>query len=612
MTQGKILFKIGDGENDYTDYVSPSNKFQLQQWLDLFFGLKVPSTSVCPGHSAPLDAAWASYSASSPVVVWKASRGLGGKTTLLGTLALLELLDGANVNVLGGSAKQSQRVHEIERRSWNRNIYRDGKVFSSPLKSFLSGEPTSYITRTKFGNELTSLTASPNSVRGPHPQRLRMDEVDEMRIDIFDAAMGQAMSEESHHGIIIKAQTTLSSTHQHPDGVMTEVLKRAKDRDWPVFEWCLSGGTRIYTPEGYKFLVDVQIGDEVLTYKDGGITVGEVTDVWSSGYQETCILKTTQGEVRCTPEHRFLLASGEWRRASLIGKGDVLKYVSPKGKLLTVTVLSVEPGLIIEVFDLTVNGTQNFIAEGLVAHNCYRETHVDNDGWLTEDEKEDKRNTVNEVMWSTEYELQEPSTEGRALSSNALLFTFKESIGELKDRLGAYYEFEPPSDTGAYSTGVDWARDKDFTVIITVRFDVSPKRIVAYERAQHEPYPSLISRAQRQRDRYGSQYSAHDATGIGAVITDYLEGEWIDFKVHSRAQVFGDFLIALEEEQLESPKIDSVYDDFKYCRLTDLYGTGHPPDSMFAAALAWTGVTGRIIGKKVPKKPGRVRAARLF
>jgi hypothetical protein len=35
--------------------------------------------------------------------------------------------------------------------------------------------------------------ASQASVRGPHPHRLRLDEVDEMALDIFDAAMGQTL-----------------------------------------------------------------------------------------------------------------------------------------------------------------------------------------------------------------------------------------------------------------------------------------------------------------------------------------------------------------------------------------------------------------------------------
>jgi hypothetical protein len=54
-----------------------------------------------------------------------------------------------------------------------------------------------------------------------------------MDIKVFDAAMGQTMPARG-----ISAQTVCSSTHHNPDGTFTEILKRASERDWPVYEWC--------------------------------------------------------------------------------------------------------------------------------------------------------------------------------------------------------------------------------------------------------------------------------------------------------------------------------------------------------------------------------------
>ena len=70
-------------------------------------------------------------------------------------------------------------------------------------------------------------------MRGPHPQRLRIDEVDEMLLAVLDAAHGQPMDRAG-----VQAQTVISSTHQHPDGTMTTVLQRAAARGWPVYQWC--------------------------------------------------------------------------------------------------------------------------------------------------------------------------------------------------------------------------------------------------------------------------------------------------------------------------------------------------------------------------------------
>ena len=70
-------------------------------------------------------------------------------------------------------------------------------------------------------------------MRGPHPQRLRIDEADEMLLAVLDAAHGQPMDRAGG-----QAQTVISSTHQHPDGTMTTVLQRAAARGWPVYLWC--------------------------------------------------------------------------------------------------------------------------------------------------------------------------------------------------------------------------------------------------------------------------------------------------------------------------------------------------------------------------------------
>jgi hypothetical protein len=50
-----------------------------------------------------------------------------------------------------------------------------------------------YETRLTNGAKVRALLASQRSVRGPHPQRLRLDEIDEMDVGILDSAMGQPM-----------------------------------------------------------------------------------------------------------------------------------------------------------------------------------------------------------------------------------------------------------------------------------------------------------------------------------------------------------------------------------------------------------------------------------
>jgi hypothetical protein len=60
---------------------------------------------------APFDAFADAYLARLPIAIWFASRGFGGKSLTLVTLALAEATTpGANVRALGGSADQSENV----------------------------------------------------------------------------------------------------------------------------------------------------------------------------------------------------------------------------------------------------------------------------------------------------------------------------------------------------------------------------------------------------------------------------------------------------------------------------------------------------------------------
>lgn len=243
----------------WSAYPRPRNKAELAYQLELFFGLRFPSVPVCPGHTAPLDALAEAYFAEYPVIIWIASRGFGGKTTMLAGLSLMELLHRYDVVLLGGSGEQSARAHRVTARAWSHSAparrcracrrlavpsdvvcawctctdFETVGIQGAP-RNVLAGEPLATKTRTVWGNEMVALTASTRSTRGPHPQRLRMDEADEMDLEIVDAAMGQTMTTDPDR----PPQTVLASTHHYATGTMTELLKRAAEHGWAVRRWC--------------------------------------------------------------------------------------------------------------------------------------------------------------------------------------------------------------------------------------------------------------------------------------------------------------------------------------------------------------------------------------
>lgn len=203
---------------------APRTDEELYWAIYAIFGVKVPRTPVCAHHSTPFAALSESYFARSPVSIWHGSRGYGGKSYTLSILVSIEAaFMGAQCALLGGSGAQSLNVQQHVDGLWTANY--------APKNLLL--KQNKYSTQLINHGHIRALMASMGSVRGPHPQRLRLDEIDEMDLPILDASLGQPMRKRG-----IETQITMSSTWQYPDGTMTEVLRRAEANGWPVHSWC--------------------------------------------------------------------------------------------------------------------------------------------------------------------------------------------------------------------------------------------------------------------------------------------------------------------------------------------------------------------------------------
>lgn len=210
----------------------PQDDDWLHWWVKTYLGVHIPRERVCPHHHSPFEAFAHSYFARNSMCIWEGSRGFAGKSMQLSILNLTEMITlGANTRILGGSGDQSKRVNEYLR---SENPNTRGLLWDSPLAPrHLRGATSKTTVHLTNGAFVEALMASGTSIRGAHPSRLKIDEADEMDLDLFDAAMGQTMSLGG-----VEAQTTISSTHHYPDGVMTELKRRARDNDWAYFTWC--------------------------------------------------------------------------------------------------------------------------------------------------------------------------------------------------------------------------------------------------------------------------------------------------------------------------------------------------------------------------------------
>lgn len=208
----------------------PKDDDELYWLVQALWGHCIPRHKVCPDHDAPFDAFKAAYFAREPQVLIHGSRGLAGKSRLLSILGLTEAaVLGADVNLLGGSMAQSTNIHETMRDAWDHK--------NAP-RYLVQGDTTQNLIKLTNGAKIRPLTASQRTVRGPHPPRLLLDEIDEMDEKILEGALGQPMPQKNWLGETIPAQTVFSSTWQYPSGTMTSQMARFREEGLPIFTWC--------------------------------------------------------------------------------------------------------------------------------------------------------------------------------------------------------------------------------------------------------------------------------------------------------------------------------------------------------------------------------------
>lgn len=218
---------------------------------------------------------------------------------------------------------------------------------------------------------------------------------------------------------------------------------------------------------------------------------------------------------------------------------------------------------------------------------CWRDNLVPN-GWLTEAVKDRIYDTVSRTVWDTEYDLQEPSITGRAIVTDAVERMFDPALGRYDGGENEYIECEPPQEGARYYTGADWAKDQDWTIIQTYRQDGGRLRLVAHLRTGRLSWGYMIDRFNAQARRYRSA-NAHDGNGIGDVIADMFMVDVLNVILSGakRKEVLNDYIVAIENGEIEAPRIEHAYTEHKYCTLNDLYGSGHLPDTVCAGALAY-------------------------
>jgi len=127
--------------------------------------------------------------------------------------------------ILGGSLDQSILSYEAMK------IFRDE---TDPKNARIDGDILQSKTDFRNKSKVSILAASIKSVRGPHPQCLKLDEVDEIEAIVYNAALSQPLSKFGHDSVL-----GMFSTNHNIMGQMDKALEKAKESGQSIYKYCI-------------------------------------------------------------------------------------------------------------------------------------------------------------------------------------------------------------------------------------------------------------------------------------------------------------------------------------------------------------------------------------
>ncbi len=133
--------------------------------------------------------------------------------------------DRFETRILGGSLDQSILSYEAMK------IFRDE---TDPKNSRIDGDILQSKTTFLNKSKVSILAASIKSVRGPHPQCLKLDEVDEIEPAVYNAALSQPLSKFGHESVL-----GMFSTNHNIMGQMDKALAKAEDSGQSIYKYCI-------------------------------------------------------------------------------------------------------------------------------------------------------------------------------------------------------------------------------------------------------------------------------------------------------------------------------------------------------------------------------------
>jgi len=210
------------------------NDEELDFYIRYFLGWNIPKyvhpSCVAKGHIAPFQFISDMFFERVRNAFSFANR-TGGKTLNVAILNHLdaEFKDDIEICSAGASKAQAGRCYR-----YFTNIYND-KLFAPHIK-MEKGQQLKSQQRTELTNNsiVEVVTGSEKGFRSPHPQKLRIDEIELLTWDLLQTSMSMSISKRD-----VMGQNTYLSTRQHSRGVVQRLLDEAEILGIKVYKYCI-------------------------------------------------------------------------------------------------------------------------------------------------------------------------------------------------------------------------------------------------------------------------------------------------------------------------------------------------------------------------------------
>lgn len=203
----------------------------LHFYIRYYLGFYIPRKRFCRDHVGPFKFISDMFFEKVRSAIAFANR-TGGKTQDTAILNHLDMMFKPDCEIASAGAikQQADRCREYFERFHMNNEY---------IKDYLLKSPTKTISVYKNGSYSEIITASIAGFNGPHPQKVRLDEVELMDWDVIQQGLSISQTKKG-----IMSQILYLSTRKFSSGTMQRLLDQAKNDTrkvggYQIYKWCI-------------------------------------------------------------------------------------------------------------------------------------------------------------------------------------------------------------------------------------------------------------------------------------------------------------------------------------------------------------------------------------